>query len=331
MPNQYLEPMVYESDTDPVGLPNGVPFLTEQEASRLDDRESALIALFRKNRFSRVVPPAFEYYETFEKGGGADIARRSFTFKDREGKLLSLRYDMTTPIARWSAMRFGHSDLPLKFWYAGDVYREQPSHKGKYRQIRQAGVELIGDASREADREIIEILAESLSILDTSHTLVVGDVRLYRTILSRLEADETRQEAIHALFNRKDKTSLTELLKTTPGNDTDKTALLFLLDFCGTMDQTKAQTSGLDPEFRTYAERTLETVQSVSSGVRSRMVVDFGLIKDFSYYTSLTLEGYLSGTGFPVASGGRYDGLFQSFGKDFPAVGFAVDLSYCLS
>ena len=126
MSNQYLEYMLYDSDSDPIGLPDGVLFLSEKETLKMESAAGQLMSLFQENKYRIVTPPIFEYYEIFEKGGGPEIARKTFSFKDKEGKLLSLRYDMTTPIARMTSMKYSQKELPLKFCYCGDVFREQP-------------------------------------------------------------------------------------------------------------------------------------------------------------------------------------------------------------
>lgn len=338
MNSQYLEYMLYDSDADPVGLPEGVLFLNEKDTEKMEDLSGKLMSLFGKNRYRAVTPPMFEHYETFEKGGGAEIARRSFSFKDREGKLLSLRYDMTTPIARMTAMKFGKKDLPLKFSYCGDVFREQPLHKGKLRQIRQAGIENIGDTGDKTDAEIITLLAESLEILSSQpgrkdgYTIVLGDIQLYKNILSHMDLGESAREAIHSVFDRKDTVSLRDILKDVKADQKYKDALLTLPALAGNVKDIQTKIKDLAPEFRKFTERLLGILGSsgLKGDLLKRTVIDLGLIKDFSYYSSITMEGYLDGIGYPVANGGRYDELFSSFGKDHPATGFAVDLSYCI-
>lgn len=73
------------------GLPSGVLFLHDSELRDLDRLCSKITHLFEKSSYRKVSPPLFEFYETFEKGSGADIARKTFSFKDKEGRLLALR------------------------------------------------------------------------------------------------------------------------------------------------------------------------------------------------------------------------------------------------
>ncbi len=77
--NNYLEFMLYESDVDPSGLPDRVIFLEGKNLSLLAKKEKRLINLFENKGFNRVIPPTFKYYETYEKVGGPEVARRSFS------------------------------------------------------------------------------------------------------------------------------------------------------------------------------------------------------------------------------------------------------------
>jgi ATP phosphoribosyltransferase regulatory subunit len=326
MNSKYLEFMLFDSDIDPIGLPNGVFFQGGNELDKIKDVTSKISRIFEKEGYQKVIPPAFEYYETFEKGSGPDIARRSFSFKDRDGKLLSLRYDMTTPIARMTAMKYENSHLPLKFYYWGDVFRDQPLHKGKLRQIQQLGIELIGSSEVAADAEVVSILAKSLKMLDPHFRIVIGDVRLYRYLLSQLILNEPQKEAIHACFNKKDSISLKQILKDAPGSEEVKTILTGLPKVVGNGAAFKKIAEEINPKFIIYMERLLHLLDLLPKDLAGHVVVDMGLIKDFNYYTSLTMEGYVEQAGHAIANGGRYDELFMSFGKNFPAIGFAIDI-----
>lgn len=327
----YLESMLYEIQCDPVGLPDGMTFLDGEESRSLTQKVDQIITLFKHRNYKKVIPPAFEYYETFEKGSGQNVARKSFSFKDKDGKLLSLRYDMTTPIARMASLKYREEDLPLKFYYQGDVFREQPMHAGKPRQLKQVGVEFIGEPSIKADVEIINLLGKSLVKLNENYRIVLGDVKIYRHILSHLKLRESQLNALHAVLNTKDVVSLALLLEEVDGIQEYKLFLKELPLLVGNIDKVEKKMKNFeDLGFQIYMDRIRSIVNKLSDDVREHLVIDLGLIKDFSYYTSTTLEAYIPNVGYPVANGGRYDELFQSFGKNFAAVGFAIDMSYTI-
>ncbi len=328
---RYLESMLYEVQCDPIGLPEGMTFLDGEESDRLTKKIDQICTLFKQNKYKKVIPPAFEYYETFEKGSGQNVARKSFSFKDKDGKLLSLRYDMTTPIARMASMKYDEKDLPLKFFYQGDVFREQPMHVGKPRQLKQIGVELIGESDFRADVEIINLLGKAVSKLDESYRIVLGDVKIYKHILSHLKLSHSQLHALHSILNTKDMVSLKLVLQEVKGLQEYKLFLEQLPYLVGTLDQIQTKMQPFEAlGFQIYMDRLQNIVNKVSSEVQKHLVIDLSLIKDFSYYTSTTLEAYIPKAGYPIANGGRYDELFQSFGKNFSAVGFAIDMSYTI-
>ncbi len=329
MNEKYLEYMLYESDVKPIGLPEGVTFLSDAKSDELDEKIVDLCRIYREKKYKKVLPPIFEYYETFEKGSGQNIARRSFSFKDKDGKLLSLRYDMTTPIARMVSMRYEADELPLRFYYRGDVFREQPSHAGKPRQIRQVGVEVIGADSVDADIEVVQLLGESLRRLSKSYTLVLGDVRLFRHLLTQLKLTVAQTEAVSVCTSRKDTASLAKIISSVEGIAEYKKLLLELPNMAGTIaDVGKRMNDFSEMGFDIYVERLSQIVSKLSPAEKKHVLIDLGLIKDFSYYTSVTFEGFIPSVGFSIANGGRYDEMFQSFGKNFPAIGYAIDMSY---
>lgn len=331
MNEAYLEYMLYESDVKPVGLPEGVTFLSDGSSDVLDEKITDLCRIYREKKYKKVLPPIFEYYETFEKGSGQNIARRSFSFKDKDGKLLSLRYDMTTPIARMVSMRFHNDKLPLRFYYRGDVFREQPSHAGKPRQISQVGIEVVGDDSIDADVEVVRMLGLSLRKLAKTYTIVLGDVRLFRRLLSQLKLTQSQTEAVSVCMSRKDTASLSRIIAPVEGISEYKELLVELPGIVGSMSEVgKRMNDFADTGMGIYVERLTKIVSKLTPAERKHIIIDLSLIKDFSYYTSVTLEGYIPTVGFAIANGGRYDELFTSFGKNYPAIGFAIDMSYSI-
>lgn len=328
MNNQYLESMLFESDYDPIGLPQGVLFMHHDDVKKQDKLMHKISHEYENCGYIKVIPPLFEYYETFEKGSGKDIARRSFCFKDKEGQLLALRYDMTTPIARMIAMRKQEDKLPLKYYYCEDVFREQPLHKGKMRQIKQVGIEYIGSDDILSDGEVVRLLGQSLETIEPDYTLVLGDVSLYRHILSKLELSEMQSQAIHSCFNRKDTVSLAKILEKVSGKAETKEFLLSLTGYTGHSDEVYQALRRNNPTAYQEAERLFKIIGLLPESVRKHIIVDLGLIKDFTYYTSLTMEGFTKSAGHAVAHGGRYDELYQAFGKNYPATGFAIHLNF---
>lgn len=326
--SKYLEFILSETNVEPFGLPDGVVFLYGDELIKLEEKEKLLSSLFEKNGFAKVVPPVFEFYETFEKGGGVEVARRSFSFKDKDGRLLSLRFDMTTPIARMISVKYTNRDMPLRLYYCGNVFREQPFHKGKKRQIRQVGIEVIGSNSIETDIEVIELFCHAISLLSKEYIVVVGDVRIYKKLLSLIDLDEHKLLALETIFNKKDITSLEILMEDINCDEKIKKAFQILLESTGNIEYIKEKLKkiNLNGEISRVIEEFFMFFERIDKKLKDKIIVDFALLKDFSYYSSLIFEGYVKGSGYPVGGGGRYDDLFKKFERDYPAIGFAIQI-----
>ncbi|URA09826.1 ATP phosphoribosyltransferase regulatory subunit [Thermospira aquatica] len=325
----HLTMLLAEAEGYSPGLPDGVFFL--EEKSPIVNLGQQLCARVESHGYKRVFPPLFEFYDTYAGGGATDVSRRCFSFKDKDGSLLALRYDMTTPIARMVAQRYKPEDLPLRLYYYGDVFREQPFHQGKPRQIRQLGVELIGNAGVSSDGEVVSMACQLLSQLDTSYLLVIGDIRIYRALLTSLELSPYEREAVHRCFLLKDETSLRTILADISLPPKVSEQLFSLMQAVVKLEnerQLKKMLELFEEEGEIVLGYLLALREILSQEQRKHVLIDLGMVKDLGYYSSLILEGYVSKSGYPVCHGGRYDGLYAAFGKNFPAVGWALDLSY---
>ena len=99
----------------------------------------------------------------FAEGAVTVDERRTLRFLDRDGRLLALRPDVTTAVARVVAQRYRQADATLRLAYFTPIFREEASMRGSEREYDQAGVELIGEAGLRADAEVIALLAAALA------------------------------------------------------------------------------------------------------------------------------------------------------------------------
>ncbi|MFN4216939.1 MAG: ATP phosphoribosyltransferase regulatory subunit [Brevinematales bacterium] len=325
----YLTMLMAEEEGYSIGLPDGVFFLEEgNEALRLGE---ALCKKVSQKGYRRVFPPLFEFYDTYARGGSIDISRRSFAFKDKDGSLLALRYDMTAPIARLVAQRYEEKDLPLRLYYYGDVFREQPFHQGKPRQIRQLGIEIVGGHALDTNVEMVSLLRELMPMLDKEYRLVIGDIRLYKSCIESLDISDVERKAIHRCFHLKDRPSLVSIIHEVKGDEEQKQKLLGLMDLVFPFEnlfENQKLFANFGREGEMVYTDLVSLVETLSSLEQGKILLDFGMVKDLGYYSSLLVEAYSMKSGYVICHGGRYDGLYKAFGKNFSAVGFALDLSY---
>ncbi len=152
----------------PAGLQDVLPPEAAHEAAVVE----RLMAVFAGHGYERVKPPLVEFEESLLSGPGAAMAKLSFRLMDPVSqRMMALRADMTLQVARIAATRLGRQPRPLRLSYAGQVLRVKGSELRPERQFGQAGVELIGAASAEADVEVILLAAEALAALGVSQPL----------------------------------------------------------------------------------------------------------------------------------------------------------------
>src|SRR5664279_5833925 len=142
-------------------IPPGTRDVLPDEMRELRRLSRALIEVFEARGYGEVATPAIEYDEVLARGG-ARTSESAYRFFDESGDLLTLRSDMTVPIARLAASRFAGAELPLRLCYLASAYRAVRPQRGQMREFVQAGVELIGAPAPDGTVEVIEVLEAAL-------------------------------------------------------------------------------------------------------------------------------------------------------------------------
>ena len=308
-------------------LPAGMRDLLPGEAKYRRRLEDILVRKFLAWGYQETITPVLEFYENLLSSGVPP--EQLFKLIDRQGQILALRPDMTTPIARMVSAKIDPESFPRRIFYAASVFRHESPQMGRQREFFQAGVELIGEAGVAGDAEVIALAVEAMHGVGLrGFQLSVGEVAFLKGVVSRLDLAESVQEAVIAAIYGKDFVQLEMLLAAHGVQPKEKALLLSLPSLRGGIEVlTKAarMTSG------TAASAALERLREVFSllqvyGVVENVFIDFGIVRDFDYYSGMVFEGYCPGLGAPVCGGGRYDGLLSRFGMDAPATGFAIGL-----
>lgn len=309
-----------------VQTPKGAKDILPKEAyfkSRLEQRAAAYLEEWG---YARVYTPTFEFLDAIAQGDGPVLADLLYRFVDRDGATLALRPDMTIPIARMVATRYQPSDMPLRLYYVGNVFRYAEPQAGRYREFTQVGVELIGAAGPRADAEVVAVAAGVLEHLGlASFRLDLGHVGYFRGLVESVDDGRLSAELKEALLKR-DYVRYEAVVKESGLDAARKRALLELPWLRGggeALDKARALARDC-PEALAALENLAAIYELVKAyGLEPRVGIDLGMTKDIDYYSGLLIEGYTPELGFTLASGGRYDSLVGRFGQPFPATGFA--------
>lgn len=311
-------------------LPTGVKDFLPVKAAKLDYLQNTLRGIYKSWGFRPVVPAVLEDLAVLELGLGTDLRERTFRFDDRQtGRLVAFPPDITPQVARIAATRMREMPLPFRLCYNGRVLRHAEQRLGKDRQIFQSGVELIGLSGPEADAEMIAMAVKCLQAVGaTEFTIDIGQVEFLRGILDDLPLDPVQSRAVRTAIAAKDSSGLQQLLKELPLTGEQRTELLALPRLYGGREiLSQARQAVTNPA----SQRALDNLEKVIEvlavyGVEEHITLDLGEIRGFDYHSGLIFQGFLSGFGRAVCSGGRYDGLTARYGFPAPATGFAFNL-----
>ena len=295
--------------------------------------QSKLTSLFKKRGFSEVETPVVEYYDLFA-GSGRPLPQESMLkIIDRSGKILVMRPDCTTPIARVAATRLSGGEFPQRLYYNQTIFRSDPAHEGRESELAQCGVELIGAPGLKGDIEVIALAVDALLAcgLKDFH-IELGHAGFFRALSEQL-GTEGAGELRHCI-KLKHYAALTDLLSAYGENPAARALgqipLLFgdasILDEARALSDDSSALSAIDYLSEIYGE-----LQAAGRGDYLRF--DLGLVSGLEYYTGVVFRGYAQGAGRHVVAGGRYDNLVGQFGPARPGAGFAVyvdDLAACL-
>ncbi|MFN8162121.1 MAG: ATP phosphoribosyltransferase regulatory subunit [Solirubrobacterales bacterium] len=306
--------------------PPGTRDVLPDEMRELRRLHLALIEVFERFGYGEVATPTIEYDEVMSRGDGRGVAG-AYRFFDEQGELLSLRSDMTVPIARLAATRFAGAEPPIRLCYVAPAYRAVRPQRGQMREFTQAGVELVGAAAPDGTAEVIEVLSASLDAAGLDRALIgLGDADLYRQLLAELGIEGTERDAVLESLASHDLVGLERRLSLIEGLDAERCRTLVALSQLRGGPEVLDRARELGGEAVERAgSRLQETYEALRErGAEARVRLDLGLLRDLGYYTGAILEVYDPALGHILGGGGRYDGLLAKFGPDLPAAGFAL-------
>lgn len=308
----------------PFGLRDIFPFESRERNNikRIMERE------FKLWGYGEVKTPAIEYTKNISIGVGKNWENKLINFFDVDGSPVSLRTDMTIPIARLTGMRIKKSQLPVRFCYFADSFRQSDIQKGVRRVYNQAGLEFIGSSN--AVMSEIEILVILINILNglniRDYKIGLGHVEFIEGLCDWFKLNPGDREyirrtvaiknfvALENFLNKKNKDKAEIFVKLIqPESDIEKISSLI----------SKIKEQKVIKSFN-YLKRIYDILERLDCG--GYLITDFSIIRDFDYYTGLLFEVYCPNVTDILGSGGRYDGLIKKFGLDIPATGFALDI-----
>lgn len=276
--------------------------------------------------FSEIRTPIFEMTDLFIRSAGdtSDIvAKEMYTFEDKGQRSLTLRPEGTAPAIRAfienHLMQFGQNH---KFYYTGPFFRYDRPQAGRYRQLHQFGVEVIGRADPFVDAEMIDMLCELYRRLGLTNLEV---------LINSVGDEETRKNYQEAFLS---------FLKPFFSDLSEESQLRFSknpLRILDTKDPKEKQILENAPSILNYlspsSKEHFDKVCSCLTNLGISYKIDPKLVRGLDYYNKTVFEITSKGLGAQntIGAGGRYDGLIKKLGgPDLPSFGFGTGLERIL-
>jgi ATP phosphoribosyltransferase regulatory subunit len=313
-----------------ISLPRGVSDYLPEAAGKIEKIENCISRIFELWGFSRVIVPRLEYEDVLSIGMGDELKGKTYRFDDRQSnRLLVLPPDITPQIARIVATRLNNWPLPHRISYSGRVLRQTEIQAGRSREIFQSGVELIGLDSPEADAEMIVMAVEAMKSLGFAEFKIdLGQVEFCRGVMAASGLNGPALSALKEAVTRKDLSAVSAVLNNNKVTDASHGEINALPRLFGGREVLDAARAVVSNSRSLAALDNLRQVLDILDihGVSDYLTIDLGETRGLDYHTGITFEGFVTGLGEPVCSGGRYDNLTARYGFDAPATGFTFNV-----
>ena len=302
---------------------------------------------YRSFGFSSIETPCVEHIENLLSKQGGDNEKLIFKILKRGEKLDletaqtendltdgGLRYDLTLPLSRYFANNAASLPTPFKALQIGNVWRADRPQKGRFRQFMQCDIDILGDATSQAEIELILATTTALSRIcpGRGFTVRINDRRILRAMAVSSGFPEDDIDKVFITVDKMDKIGTdgvkAELLEN-GYSEASADRYLELMnqaspDAAGVRKMGELLKGVLEDGAAENLARIMETVAEVSQ-VGCQLIFDPTLVRGMGYYTGTIFEVSMEGFGGSVAGGGRYDRMIGKFtGIDTPACGFSI-------
>ncbi|WP_297791300.1 histidine--tRNA ligase [uncultured Anaerococcus sp.] len=314
----------------------GVMELLPKDQLVFDKIKGIIEDTYKKYQFMPIDTPVIEKNEILFAKGGGETEKQIYEIAS-DSKDMSLRFDLTVPLARYVAEHFQDLNFPFKRYHIGKVYRGERNQKGRYREFYQCDIDIIGHNSLAIynDALLPRVIYEIFEKLDFPQvTFKINNRKLLNGFFKSLGIEDTTD--VLRTIDKKDKIGLDktfdELIKFT-----DEKKAKTIIDFIS----SQASNSELLEMLKDFSDNDLfvEGLDELTKVYRymldldlpdENIKIDLAITRGLDYYTSTVYETFINGYEKigSVCSGGRYEDLANNFSKQrLPGVGMSIGLT----
>lgn len=276
--------------------------------------------------FRDISTPTFEFFDIFSRDIGTTPSREIFKFFDKENNTLALRPDFTPSVAR-AAVKYFEGELPIRLCYMGSTFSNSSDLQGKLKEVTELGAEYMGDASVEADAEMIKLAVELLDAAGLrDYRICVGNAQFFIGLCEEGEIGDEERSLLTDYILDKNYFGMEDILSELNLSEEIKNTLNNLSSFVGGAEVLDAALGQVKNERSREALKRLKDLHDRLKiyGIDGIISYDLGMMSKHNYYTGILFRAFTFGTGDAIVRGGRYDDLLMKFGKPKAAIGFTV-------
>lgn len=279
--------------------------------------------------YKEIATPTFEHAELFTERSGEDVKNEMYIFKDKGGRDLSLRPELTAPTMRFYAAELRHLPKPIKVYYFGNCFRYERPQSGRFREFWQFGAEIIGGDVQGSDADIIAMAVSSLRNAGlTEFTTRIGHLGILRGLLEAMGISGEKQSQCMHFIDKGELDALFDLLEGegSPGGEAGKIKALIEMEKSSELgEEVQNLVKGYEKVENALEELKTSLGLIMSLGVDS-YIIDLGIARGLDYYTGMVFEIDVPSLGAEkqVCGGGAYE-LAELFGTaKINSTGFAI-------
>lgn len=297
--------------------------IIETDNLKYDEQAVFLLrSLYSKYGYKQYKMRKFEEYDLYVRNKDFLISDSVITFTDTNGKLMALKPDVTLSIVKNTKDSDGSVQ---KVYYDENVYRvSKGTHS--YKEIKQAGLECIGDVDTYCVCEVLSLAVKSLMTISESCVVDVSDLAILFALYDYIGLSYETRTRMTSLISDKNTHEMKRLCEDMSVSEESTALLEELISYNGTPDEilprlkAMAERIGAQAEFSEFES----VVSSLDEELQSKLRIDFSVVSDINYYNGIVFKGFIDEIPDSVLSGGRYDSLMQSMSRKSKAIGFAV-------
>ncbi len=313
--------------------PRGTRDFLFEEMRERKRAESTLRRIFEGYGYQEIKTPLFEELSLFTTKSGEEIVDQLYNFKDKSDRDLTLRPEITAPVARLYLNELEKTAVkPIKLYYYGSCFRYERPQKGRFRQFWQFGCELIGAKTPQGEAEVIALCSDAIQSLGiTTADVNINHLGIIRGLFRHFDISTETQRKIMVVIDKGDKDLLIESLsgdEPVIDNDELNQILLKLIDLVGDKSIIGEVEELIAPydEPKDALNELKELIELLESFKVENYTLNLGVARGLDYYTGIVFEIYVPELGAQkqICGGGSYSLVKIFGGQEVESTGFAL-------